>query len=104
MAITWLRTEEEQSARVKTYPKIGGGARRKDFGYVGQSLTLTGVGSGETDRDTARGYVSDRRERTFRVPWGSGQTERVRVLVKSGQLKPLGAGWFEVRLQCEVVE
>lgn len=104
MSIKWIQAEEDGEARVRRYPRIGGGTRRKDFGYVGTSFYLEGMFQGKDDLATARDLVRVRRERTFIIPWGGGVTERIRALVTRGRITPAGAGWFRIRIELDQVE
>lgn len=103
--IKWLAPGgETATARVKVYPRIGGGTRRKDFGYVGRTIRLLALGYGTDDLAKVRAYVSERRERLFTANWGGNQKEPIRVLVLSARTLPVGGGCFNIELDCEVVE
>ncbi len=103
MSVTLLKAEPSLDASVTRYPKIGGGSRLKDFGYVGTSMTITGRGEGVRDRVKVREYGSVRQERVFLIPWGSGVTESAKVLVRRVRFMPQGADCFLFTLECEVV-
>ncbi len=104
MSVTLLTAEPTLDASVTRYPRIGGGSRLKDFGYVGQNIAINGRGQGPRDYNKVLEYGKTRQERVFQVPWGSGETQRMKVLVRRVRFRPQGASCFLFSLECEVVE
>ena len=93
------------AARVKRYQRPGGGTRLKDYGYAGQTLSIPFVSDdARDDLDEIHDWLTDRRERTLKVPVGDGKTRTYKVLISRAPHTYTGGNTLRGTIEAEVVD
>lgn len=92
MAILTLKAEWSGNLRTKTYPRIGGGARHKSYGFSHGVLKVEGICDAATDLAYLETALETNLVVTLNAPLSGGVNKIYRILVTSPWYRPLGGG------------